>query len=51
MSKLLENQAFSAVDKTRTREALVESVGKALDVVSTNDARGFFVHCGYRTLA
>jgi transposase len=36
---------------TGTRETLVEAVGKALDVVSTNDARGLFGHCGYCTLA
>jgi transposase len=32
----------------RTREALVEAMGKALEAVSANDARGFFAHCGYR---
>jgi hypothetical protein len=32
-------------------EALVETVDKALDAVGANDARGFFAHCGYRTLA
>ena len=36
---------------TGTIETLVETVDKALDVVSTNDARGLFGHCGYRTLA
>jgi hypothetical protein len=30
------------------REALVESMGRALDAVSARDARGFFGHCGYR---
>ena len=34
----------------RTREALVEAMGKALEAVSTNDVQGFFAHCGYRTL-
>ena len=33
----------------RTREALVEAVGRALDAVSAKDARGFFAHCGYST--
>ncbi len=31
----------------RTKEALVEAIGKALDVLSAWDARGFFTHCGY----
>jgi len=34
----------------RTREALVEAIGKALDTVTAKDACGFFVHCGYRML-
>ncbi len=32
----------------RTREALVEAMGRALDAVTKSDARGFFEHCGYR---
>ena len=35
----------------RTREALVEAIGKALNTVTTKDAWGFFAHCGYRILA
>ena len=35
--------------QARTREALVEAMGKALDAVTVSDARGFFEHCGYRT--
>ena len=35
----------------RTKEALVEAMGRALGAVSDEDARGFFAHCGYRTLA
>ena len=31
----------------RTRQALIESMGRALDTVSTKDTRGFFEHCGY----
>ena len=31
----------------RTREALVEAIGRALDAVSGKDARGWFGHCGY----
>jgi len=34
----------------RTREALVEAIGKALDTVTAKDACDFFVHCGYRML-
>jgi hypothetical protein len=34
----------------RTKEALVEAIGKALDAVSARDARGFFTHCGYGEL-
>jgi transposase len=32
----------------RTREALIEAMGRALDAVTARDARGFFEHCGYR---
>jgi transposase len=35
---------------TRSREALVEAIGEALDAVTAQDARGFFGHCGYRAL-
>jgi transposase len=35
----------------RTREALIEAMGKALDAVSASDARGFFEHRGYHLLA
>jgi transposase len=31
----------------RTREALIEAMGRALDTVTTKDSRGFFEHCGY----
>jgi transposase len=34
--------------RARTREALLEAMGKALDAVTTTDARGFFEHRGYR---
>jgi transposase len=33
--------------RARTREALIEAMGRALDAVSTKDTRGFFEHCGY----
>ena len=35
----------------RTREALIEAMGRALDAVTTKDTRGFFEHCGYPLLA
>ena len=31
----------------RNHEALIEAMGRALDAVTTLDARGFFEHCGY----
>jgi transposase len=31
----------------RTRESLVEAMGRALEAVTGRDARGFFEHCGY----
>jgi hypothetical protein len=34
-------------EKARTREALIEAIGQALDAVSGRDARGWFAHCGY----
>jgi transposase len=35
----------------RTRKALLEAMGGALDAVSASDAWGFFEHRGYRPLA
>ncbi len=35
----------------RTRETLIEAMGRALDAVTASDARGFFEHRGYRPLA
>jgi len=49
-------EAFSKVKglmrkaEARSRKALVGAMGKALDAVSAQDARGFFEHCGYRAL-
>jgi transposase len=31
----------------RTREALVEAISEAISMVTAEDARGFFGHCGY----
>jgi transposase len=50
-------QAFSKVKElirkaeARTREALIGAMGKALEAVSAQDARGFFGHCGYCSMA
>ena len=35
-------------EKARTKEALVEAIGRALDAITASDARGWFVHCGYQ---
>jgi transposase len=35
----------------RTREALIEAMGWALEAVTAKDARGFFEHRGYRATA
>src|ERR671917_2946088 len=35
----------------RTRETLIEAMGRALDAVTARDARGFFRHCGYHSTA
>lgn len=37
--------------EARTREALLEAMGRALDAVTASDARGFFEHRGYHPLA
>jgi transposase len=34
--------------EARTREALMEAMGRALDAVTASDARSFFDHRGYR---
>ena len=31
----------------RTKETLVEAIGRALDTITSEDARGWFDHCGY----
>jgi transposase len=36
---------------TRTHEALIEAMGRALGAVTASDARGFFEHRGYRAKA
>jgi transposase len=50
-------QAFSKVKgllrraEARARESLIEAMGVALCAVSARDARGFFGHCGYGSMA
>jgi len=47
-------QAFSKVKghlrkaEARTRESLIEAMGRALSALRSLEARGFFEHCGYR---
>ena len=36
--------------EARTREGLLEAMGRALDSVTASDAQGFFVHRGYRRM-
>jgi transposase len=49
-------EAFSKIKRlvrkaeARTREALIEAIGSALSAITSEDARGFFEHCGYRML-
>jgi hypothetical protein len=34
--------------EARTRQTLVEAMGRAISAVTAQDAQGFFEHCGYR---
>ena len=49
-------QAFSKVKglmrraEARTRESLIETMGRALEAVTDRDTRGFFGHCGYSSM-
>ncbi len=36
--------------EARSREVLIEAMGRALEVLTVSDARGFFEHRGYRAL-
>ena len=44
LSKL---KAWLRREKARTKEALVEAIGRALEAITTEDARGWFDYCGY----
>ena len=57
MCLLIENpieEAFSKIKgilrkaQARSREALIEAMGRALDAITSPSVRGFFEHCGYR---
>jgi transposase len=47
-------EAFSKIKglvckaEARTKEALLEAIGTALSAITSEDARGFFEHCGYQ---
>lgn len=49
-------QAFSKFrrllrkDEAKSRESLIEAMSLALSAVSTREVRGFFGHCGYRSM-
>lgn len=49
-------EAFSKMKRflrkaeARSREALIEAMGRALDAITSQDAKGFFGHCAYRVL-
>lgn len=40
-------KTFLRAAKARTREALEQAICTALDTITTSDARGWFMHCGY----
>jgi transposase len=49
-------EAFSKIKallrkaEARSREALLEAIGKAISAITDQDAHGFFEHCGYRAV-
>ena len=49
-------EAFSKIKgilrkaQARNREGLIEAMGRALDAITSQDAKGFFQHCGYRAM-
>ena len=60
MYLLIENpieEAFSKLKvilrkaEARSRETLIEAMGRALEAITPQDAEGFFRHCGYRSPA
>jgi transposase len=49
--KALLCKALLCKAEARTREALLEAMGRALDAATESEAWGFFEHRGYRSLA
>jgi transposase len=49
--KALLRKALLRRATARSREALVQTIGAALDAVTAQDAHGFFEHRGYRAAA
>ena len=49
-------EAFSKIKsilrkaQARNREGLIEAMGRALDAITSQEAKGFFQHCGYRAM-
>ena len=49
-------EAFSKIKsilrkaQARNREGLIEAMGRALDAITSQEAKGFFQHCGYRVM-
>jgi transposase len=40
-------EALLRRERARTKEALIGAIGRALDAIAPEDARGWFAHCGY----
>jgi transposase len=40
-------KAFLRREKARTKEALVEAMGRALAAITPEDAKGIFAHCSH----
>ena len=40
-------KAYLRKVEARTREALIEAIGEGLSLITSQDARGYFKHCGY----
>jgi transposase len=43
-------KALRRSSAARTREALDEAMGAALNAITAQDVHGFFTHCSYRIL-
>ena len=47
---LLEGQGVDTQSRGAHPRALIGAMDRALEAVSAQDARGFFGHCGYRSM-